>query len=199
MKILVIKSSINGAQSQTNTLIQQYLDERKAQGYQDCVIERDVAENPLPVLNQARFAALRGAEISNPDLKNTAELSDQLIAELKESDLLLLGAPMYNLNVPTELKNWFDLVVRARETFRYTATYPLGLVENVKALVFSARGGIHYGQETDAITPYLNSVLGLMGINDVQFIYAEGLDMKPEGYEAGLAKAKQQLMLLIHN
>lgn len=76
MKILVIKSSINGAASQTNTLIQQYLDERKAQGYQDCIIEHDVAEKPLPVLNQARFAALRGAEINNHDLKNTAELSD---------------------------------------------------------------------------------------------------------------------------
>ncbi|MFW2168194.1 NAD(P)H-dependent oxidoreductase, partial [Enterobacter cloacae complex sp.6722794] len=91
-----------------------------------------------------------------------------------------------------------NLVGRARETFHYTATYPLGLGESGKALVFSARGGIHYGQETDAITPYLKSVLGLMGITDVQFIYAEGLDMKPEGYEAGIAKAQQQLMHHVH-
>lgn len=108
-------------------------------------------------------------------------LSDRLIAELKRSDLLLIGAPMYNLNVPTQLKNWFDLVARARVTFNYTATYPVGLVEGVNALVFSSRGGVHAGQPTDAVTPYLRSVLGLMGIGDVQFIYAEGLDMKPHG------------------
>ncbi len=84
---------------------------------------------------------------------------------------------MYNLNVPTQLKNWFDLVARARQTFRYTETYPQGLVEGVKAVVVSSRG-IHVGQETEAVTPYLKAVLGLMGIHDVDFIYAEGLDMQ---------------------
>ena len=70
-------------------------------------------------------------------------------------------------------------------TFNYTATYPVGAVEGVNALVFSSRGGIHAGQPTDAVTPYLRSVMGLMGIGDVQFIYAEGLDMKPHGLAQG--------------
>lgn len=99
-------------------------------------------------------------------------MSDELIAELKGADLLVIGAPMYNLNVPTQLKNWFDLVARTRHTFHYTETYPQGLVEGVKAVVVSSRGGIDVGQETEAVTPYLKAVLGLMGI------YAEGLDIQ---------------------
>lgn len=118
------------------------------------------------------------------------------MAELKRSDLLLIGAPMYNLNVPTQLKNWFDLVARARVTFEYTATYPRGLVEDVKAIAFSSRGGVHVGQDTDAVTPYLRAVLGLMGITDVKFVYAEGLDIKPHGVEAGLANAREQMQAL---
>lgn len=78
-----------------------------------------------------------------PAIRKAVALSDQLIAELKASDLLVIGAPMYNLNVPTDLKKWFDLVARARETFRYTESWPQGLVEGVRAVVVSSRGGIH--------------------------------------------------------
>ncbi|GAA5103780.1 NAD(P)H-dependent oxidoreductase [Orbus sasakiae] len=198
VKILVIKSSINGHQSQTNTLIEYYLNQRKLQGYKDSVIEHDVESVPLPVLTHQRFHALRGAQTDDAELLSTIQLSDQLIAELKRTDILVLGAPMYNLNVPTQLKNWFDMVVRAKHTFFYTDSYPQGLVNNVKALIVSARGGIHQGQPTDAITPYLTAALGLMGINDVHFVYAEGLDMKPEGYLAGVAKAQQQLKDYLH-
>jgi FMN-dependent NADH-azoreductase len=91
------------------------------------------------------------------------------------------------------LKNWFDLVARARVTFRYSDTYPMGLVEGVRAIVFSTRGGVHVGQATDAVTPYLRAVLGLMGIADVEFVYAEGLDMKPHGFNAGLEHAHKQM------
>lgn len=110
--------------------------------------------------------------------------------------MLLIGAPMYNHNVPTQLKNWFDLVARARVTFRYTETYPMGLVEGVSAIVFSSRGGVHVGEATDAVTPYLRAVLGLMGIVDVEFVYAEGLDMKPHGFNAGLENARRQMAAL---
>lgn len=117
VKILVIKSSINGDQSQTNTFIEHYLNQRKLQGYNDSVIEHDLESAPLPVLTHQRFQALRGVQTDDTELLSTIKLSDQLIAELKNSDLLVLGAPMYNLNVPTQLKNWFDLVVRAKHTF----------------------------------------------------------------------------------
>ncbi|MDC4580668.1 NAD(P)H-dependent oxidoreductase [Acinetobacter baumannii] len=177
-KILVLKSSIMGEGSQTNRLIDVMLEHRKDQGLQDDITIRNLAEMNLPVLDLEIFQALRGAENVNQDIQRIVALSDELIAELKNTDLLLIGAPMYNLNVPTQLKNWFDLVARARQTFRYTETYPQGLVEGVKAVVVSSRGGIHIGQETEAVTPYLKAVLGLMGIHDVDFIYAEGLDMQ---------------------
>ncbi len=177
-KILVLKSSIMGEGSQTNRLIDIMLEHRKDQGLQDDITIRNLAETNLPVLDLEIFQALRGAENVNQDIQQIVDLSDELIAELKNTDLLVIGAPMYNLNVPTQLKNWFDLVARARQTFRYTETYPQGLVEGVKAVVVSSRGGIHVGQETEAVTPYLKAVLGLMGIHDVDFIYAEGLDMQ---------------------
>ncbi|WP_044101968.1 NAD(P)H-dependent oxidoreductase [Acinetobacter pittii] len=177
-KILVLKSSIMGEGSQTNRLIDIMLEHRKDQGLQDDITIRNLAETNLPVLDLEIFQALRGAENVNQDIQQIVALSDKLIAELKSADLLIIGAPMYNLNVPTQLKNWFDLVARARQTFRYTETYPQGLVEGVKAVVVSSRGGIHVGQETEAVTPYLKAVLGLMGIHDVDFIYAEGLDMQ---------------------
>ncbi|QNW93549.1 NAD(P)H-dependent oxidoreductase [Acinetobacter seifertii] len=177
-KILVLKSSIMGEGSQTNRLIDVMLEHRKDQGLQDDITIRNLAEMNLPVLDLEIFQALRGAENINQDIQRIVALSDELIAELKSADLLVIGAPMYNLNVPTQLKNWFDLVARARQTFRYTETYPQGLVEGVKAVVVSSRGGIHVGQETEAVTPYLKAVLGLMGIHEVDFIYAEGLDMQ---------------------
>ncbi|MEX3013594.1 NAD(P)H-dependent oxidoreductase [Acinetobacter baumannii] len=177
-KILVLKSSIMGEGSQTNHLIDVMLEHRKDQGLQDDITIRNLAEMNLPVLDLEIFQALRGAENVNQDIQRIVALSDELIAELKSADLLIIGAPMYNLNVPTQLKNWFDLVARARQTFRYTETYPQGLVEGVKAVVVSSRGGIHVYQETEAVTPYLKAVLGLMGIHDVEFIYAEGLDMQ---------------------
>ena len=177
-KILVLKSSIMGEGSQTNRLIDVMLEHRKDQGLQDDITIRNLAEMKLPVLDLEIFQALRGAENINQDIQQIVSLSDELIAELKSADLLIIGAPMYNLNVPTQLKNWFDLVARARQTFRYTETYPQGLVDGVKAVVVSSRGGIHVGQETEAVTPYLKAVLGLMGIHEVEFIYAEGLDMQ---------------------
>lgn len=191
-KILVLKSSIMGEGSQTNRLIDVMLEHRKDQGLQDDITIRNLAEMNLPVLDLEIFQALRGAENINQDIQQIVALSDELISELKSADLLVIGAPMYNLNVPTQLKNWFDLVARARQTFRYTETYPQGLVDGVKAVVVSSRGGIHVGQETEAVTPYLKAVLGLMGIHDVEFIYAEGLDMQAYRSKA-LDLASQQV------
>ncbi|MFI8033762.1 NAD(P)H-dependent oxidoreductase [Acinetobacter sp. ABJ_C3_5] len=193
-KILVLKSSIMGDQSQTSRLVDALLKQRIENGVQDEVIIRDLATLNLPVLDAEIFHALRGAENTSATVQQIVQLSDELIAELKAADLLLIGAPMYNLNVPTQLKNWFDLVARARHTFRYTETYPQGLVEGVKAIVMSSRGGIHLGQMTDAVTPYLRSVLGLMGIHEVDFVYAEGLDisaLKTDALKDAHLKAQQ--------
>lgn len=195
-KVLVLKSSIMGSNSHTNALIDSFLAERQTRGHVDEVVVRDLASLDLPVLDHELFHALRGAENLSERSLRVVALSDQLIAELKASDVLLIGAPMYNLNVPTQLKNWFDLVARARVTFRYTASYPEGLVEGVSAVVFSSRGGMHVGQASDAVTPYLRAVLGLIGITKVDFIYAEGLDSRPHGRAKGLAEAEAQIARL---
>lgn len=123
-KVLVLKSSIMGDQSQTSRLIDVFLKQRVEKGIQDEVIIRDLTTLNLPVLDAEIFHALRGAAHVSAPIQKIIQLSDELIAELKATDLLLIGAPMYNLNVPTQLKNWFDLVARARHTFRYTETYP---------------------------------------------------------------------------
>ena len=191
--VLILKSSINGPASLTNQLIDEYMQTRREAGHQDSVVEYDLTTLALPKLDGALFAALRGAQDSRPAIQQGVALSDSLIGELKASDLLVIGAPMYNLNVPTDLKNWFDLVARARETFRYTETWPQGLVESVRAVVISSRGGVHDGQPSDAVTPYLRAVLGLMGISDVEFIYAEGMDIRPHGRDAGIAHARQHI------
>ncbi|MDL5384501.1 FMN-dependent NADH-azoreductase [Aeromonas hydrophila] len=195
-QILLLQSSLNGPASRTNQLMERFLQARRQQGYQDQVVVRDLPALALPPLDSALFHALRGAEPASEAIRQGVALSDQLIAELKAADLLLIGAPMYNLNVPTPLKNWFDLVARARVTFRYTDSYPMGLVEGVKALVFSSRGGVHQGQATDAVTPYLESVLGLMGITEVEFIYAEGMDLYPHGAEQGMRQAHERIAVL---
>ncbi|WP_368229220.1 FMN-dependent NADH-azoreductase [Aeromonas sp. R10-1] len=191
-QILLLQSSLNGPASRTNQLMEHFLQTRREQGHQDQVVVRDLTALDLPALDRPLFHALRGAEPANEAIRQAVALSDRLIAELKAADLLLIGAPMYNLNVPTPLKNWFGLVARARVTFRYTDTYPMGLVEGVNALVFSSRGGVHQGQTTDAVTPYLKSVLGLMGI-PVDFVYAEGMDLRPHGAEQGMREAHARI------
>ena len=195
-KLLVLKSSIMGDDSQSNALIDDFLAARRAKGLDDEIIEHDLTALDLPVLDGELFAALRGAQPIGERAQRVVALSDRLIAELKASDLLLIGAPMYNLNVPTQLKNWFDLVTRAGMTFNYTAHYPVGLVAGVKAIVVSSRGGVHVGQLTDAVTPYLRGVLGLIGVNDVEFIYAEGLDTRPHGRAQGIAQAQTTIAQL---
>ncbi|ENC9558309.1 FMN-dependent NADH-azoreductase [Aeromonas hydrophila] len=195
-QILLLQSSLNGPASRTNQLMERFLQARREQGHQDQVVVRDLPALTLPPLDSALFHALRGAEPASEAIRQAVALSDQLIAELKAADLLLIGAPMYNLNVPTPLKNWFDLVARARVTFRYTDSYPMGLVEGVKPLVFSSRGGVHQGQATDAVTPYLESVLGLMGIAQVEFVYAEGMDLRPHGAEQGMRQAHERIATL---
>ena len=105
---------------------------------------------------------------------------EELIAELKAHDVIVIAAPMYNFNISTQLKNYFDLVARAGVTFRYTENGPEGLVTGKKAIVITSRGGIHKDGPTDLVTPYLSTFLGFIGITDVKFVFAEGIAYGPE-------------------
>lgn len=128
-----------------------------------------------------------------PHQKETLALSDELIAELKSHDTLIIGAPMYNFNIPTQLKIYFDLVARAGQTFRYTSEGAEGLVTGKKAIVISSRGGIHADTPTDLITPYLKLFLGFIGIADVEFVLAEGFAYGPDAAE----KAAQDSLIAV--
>lgn len=189
---LVLKSSILGEHSQSSQLIDHVLEGKTG------IIERDLAANPLPVLDMNVATALRGsADDLSDELKAVLDLSNQLINELKSADQVIIGAPMYNFMVPTQLKNWFDLIARAGVTFSYTENGPIGLIENKKAIIVTTRGGLHKDSPRNSIESYLTTMLGFIGITDVEFVYAEALNMGEESAAAARDQARVQLAELV--
>ncbi len=189
-KLLAVKSSILGEYSQSNALINQYIDAYST----DDVVVRDLAASPVPVLDGEIATGLRGAENPTQKQQDAITLSDELIEEIKAADTLIIGAPMYNFTIPTQLKNWFDIIARAGVTFNYTEQGPKGLLTGKKAIVVTTRGGIH--KETDSMVPYLKTILGFVGITDVEFVYSEGLAMGLESAEKSMLQAKLELSAL---
>lgn len=119
-----------------------------------------------------------------------------LVAELRAADVLVLGVPMYNFGIPSTLKAYFDRLARAGVTFKYTETGPVGLLTGKKAYVLAARGGMYQGTPKDSQTAYLKDFLSFIGIDDVTFVYAEGLNMGEAGRDAALVAAHQQIAQL---
>ncbi|MCY1415924.1 FMN-dependent NADH-azoreductase [compost metagenome] len=119
--------------------------------------------------------------------------SNLLTEELLAADVLVLAAPMYNFGIPSTLKSWLDHVLRAGVTFKYTENGPQGLLSGKRAVVLTSRGGIYAGGPLDHQEPYLRQAMAFIGIHDVTFIHAEGLNMGGEYAEKGIAKAKSQL------
>ncbi|HHF3111551.1 MULTISPECIES: FMN-dependent NADH-azoreductase [Vibrio diabolicus subgroup] len=188
-RVLALKSSILGDYSQSNKLVEDFIKNVD----QDKLTVRDLAANPLPVLDFAVATALRATEDLSQEQQAVVELSDTLIEEVKAADTLVIAAPMYNFTIPTQLKNWIDLIARAGVTFKYTENGVQGLIEGKKAIVITTRGGIHKDSPTDNVTPYLRTVLGFVGITDVEFVYAEALNMGEDFAEKGISEAQSQL------
>ena len=115
--------------------------------------------------------------------------SDRLIDELKRADVVVLGLPMYNFGIPSQLKAYFDHIARAGVTFRYTDKGAVGFLTGKQVYVFAARGGLYAGTPGDTQTPYVRDFLGFLGMRDVEFVYAEGLAISPAGKEQSIAKA----------
>ena len=189
--ILVLKSSILGDYSQSNGLIDHLI--ASWSGKVDSIIERDLAANPLPVLDGEIAGGLRGGDNLSVRQQEALTLSDQLIEEIKTSDTLVIGAPMYNFSIPTQLKNWFDLIARAGVTFSYTETGPVGLLTGKKVIVVTTRGGMHKDGNTDLMVPYLKTILGFVGLTDVEVVYSEALNMGEEFAAKGISDAKAEL------
>lgn len=167
-KVLVLKSSILAGYSQSGQLTDYFIEQWREKHVADEITVRDLAANPVPVLDGELVGAMRPGDAPlTPRQQDALALSDELIAELKAHDVIVIAAPMYNFNIPTQLKNYFDLIARAGITFRYTEKGPEGLVTGKRAVVLSSRGGIHKDTPTDLIAPYLKVFLGFIGITDV--------------------------------
>jgi FMN-dependent NADH-azoreductase len=189
--LLQINASINSDNGQSSQLANQFVAAFHKRRPEAKIVVRDVAAaEPVPHLNAERF----GAFITKPEERSAAQravvaYSDILINELKQADAIVLGLPMYNFGVPSQLKAYFDHIARVGATFKYTEKGPVGLLTGKKAYVFAARGGVYAGTPMDTQTSYVRDFLRFIGITDVEFVYAEGLAISPEHREACLANA----------
>lgn len=193
-KVLVLKSSILANYSQSNVLADYFVEQWRQQHNDDQIQVRDLAADPIPVLDGELVGALRPSDAPlTPRQQDALDLSNTLIEELKASDVIVIAAPMYNFNISTQLKNYFDLVARAGVTFRYTEAGPEGLLKSKKVYVLTSRGGIHKDTDTDLVTPYLRVFLGFIGLTDVEFVFEEGIAYGPDM----ATKAQQDAKALI--
>ena len=202
MNILQINSSarrLQEGQGSFSTLLANELVDaltQRAPGVVQRVVH-DLAAQPLPVMDEFALGALfTPAEQRDAQQAAWVARSDALVAELMAADVVVLGAPMINFGVSAQLKNWIDAVARAGVTFRYTAEGPEGLVKGKKVYVVTARGGVHRDQPTDNVVPYLRTALGFLGMDDIEVVYAEGLNMGPEAQAQGLAAARERIAAL---
>jgi FMN-dependent NADH-azoreductase len=192
--LLQINASIHADHGQSSQLATKFV-QVFANSHPDArIVLRDLASDTVPHLNAERFAAF----LSKPGERSAAQsdvvaYSDTLIGELKQADVIVLGLPMYNFGVPSQLKAYFDHIARAGETFRYTASGPVGLLTGKKVYVFAARGGLYAGTALDTQTSYVRDFLRFVGIEDIEFVYAEGLAISAESKASGLASAAAQI------
>ena len=192
--VLIIESSARQQGSFSRQLTQQFISQWQAAHPTDQVTVRDLALHPVPHLDANLLGgwmkpeAQRSAD-EHASLKRSDELTDELLA----ADVLVLAAPMYNFAIPSTLKAWLDHVLRAGVTFKYTETGPQGLLTGKKAYVLTARGGLYAGSTSDHQEPYLRQVMAFIGIHDLTFIHAEGMNLGGDFQEKGLNQAKARL------
>ena len=192
--ILVIDSAATGDASVSRTLVREAVDALKSGGATE-VLYRDLDAAPIPHLTNDTVAGVRAQPASESEHAARA-LSDTLIAELRAADTIVIGAPMYNFSVPTTLRSWFDHVLRAGETFRYTEQGPQGLLSGKKVIVVESRGGLYSegaAAAYDFQEPYLRHLLGFIGLTDVTFVRAEKLGFGPEARDAAIAATTASL------
>lgn len=194
MKILQINSSARAEGSHSTRLANALVARIRAAQPDVELSVRDLGHTPHPMLDESALQALfTPADQRTPEQAARVALDDALIAEIQAADVVVLGVPMYNFGVPSQLKNWIDAISRVQVTFRYTEKGPEGLLRGKKVYVALTRGGLYRNTPSDSQTPYLQTVFGFLGLTDVQFVYAEGLAMGPEAEQKALAAAHSQI------
>ncbi|MGH8806721.1 MAG: FMN-dependent NADH-azoreductase [Noviherbaspirillum sp.] len=196
--LLQINASLFSGNGQSSRLSDQFVAGWRAAHPEGKLITRDFGANPVPHLTAERFGAL----ISKPEERSAeqqvvVDFSDTLIDEIRQADVIAVGLPMYNFGIPSTLKAYIDHIARAGVTFRYTDKGPVGLLTGKKALVFAARGGLYAGTPIDTQTSYVRDFLRFIGIEDVEFVYAEGLNMGESSKQAALESAQTAIRQLV--
>jgi len=195
--ILVITASIFGQDGQSSQLVKRTLEQLQASHGDLHIQQRDLAAEPVPHLDADRFGAfLTNAEDRDSQQQRVVDYSDSLIEEVKQADIIVIGVPMYNFGIPSVLKAYFDHIARAGISFRYTEHGPVGLLEDRPVYILAARGGIYAGTPNDSQTPFLRSFLGFLGLKELHFVYAEGLNMGDDRKANALQQARRNIETL---
>ena len=198
--ILIIDSAATGPASVSHRLTDGVAETLRSRHPGASIVRRDIGAEPIPHLDAETTAAIRGAEPATDAARQAVALSDRLVAELMAADLIVIGAPMYNFGMPSTLKAWFDHVLRAGITFRYSEAGPEGLVKGKKAIVVETRGGLYSSGPAAALDsqePHLRTMLGFMGLDGVAFVRAEKLGFGPEAVAEAVAAATAELDRLV--
>jgi FMN-dependent NADH-azoreductase len=195
MNILIVSSSANGDASVSNGLVGRFVDSVREHNPAAHVVLRDVGANPVPHLTHETVAAIKGEPKTPAELEARA-LSDALVEELQQADVIVIASPMYNFGMSSTLKSWFDHVARAGLTFRYTENGPEGLLKGKKAVAILSRAGFYSDGPAavmDGQEPHLRNLLGFIGLDDVTWIRAEKLAFGPEAAGQAIEEAAAAL------
>jgi FMN-dependent NADH-azoreductase len=180
-QILIVESSPRGAESASRKLTDKLRERLEMQYPEATIIERDLVKDKLPHLDQPTLKAISTKDqMEAESLKEAAYLSNQLVDELMMSDLLVIASPMWNFGIPSSLKAWIDYVVRAGKTFNYAGAGVEGLAKGKRAILVLASGGVFSEgpwKSWDTVEPYLRQILGFIGVDDVQTVRAEGMNI----------------------
>jgi FMN-dependent NADH-azoreductase len=195
MKLLHIDASILGANSASRQLSGAVVERLRKATADVEITYRDLAAEPLRHLSGAHLAAAQGATPETPDLRHELAASQAVLEEFLSADTVVIGAPMYNFTLPSQLKAWIDRIVVAGKTFRYGASGPEGLAGNKRVIIAISRGGF-YGPGAPAaalehLETYLRGILGFIGVTSPEFIVAEGLLLGPDQREKSMHSALQ--------
>jgi FMN-dependent NADH-azoreductase len=196
--LLVINSSAAREGSVSRELVEFTVDRLLQSAPDAVVVRRDLGANPVPHLAVDTLNGVRGTPASDAERRARA-LSDELIAELRAADTIVIGAPMYNFGVTTGLRAWFDHVLRAGETFSYSSEGPKGLLGGKRVIVIESRGGLYSEGPAAAVDfqePYLRHLFGFVGIQDVTFVHAEKIGYGAEARAAALSHARRKIETL---
>lgn len=203
MKLLHIDSSPLGDASVTRLLTAAAVEAfRKADPSVE-VSYRDLSAAPPDHLTGElmQVVKFRNLEGLNDRQKRELALTDELVDEFLAADVLVIGAPMYNFTVPTQLKAWIDRIAQVGRTFKYTENGPVGLAGGKKVVIVSARGGVYSTSEAmralDHQEAYLRTVLGFLGVTDVEFVRAEGVGMGPDARGKAIDGARERIAELV--